>query len=433
MKKKIFLMMVACGLMTVACVNEVEEVFDTPASARLDQKGVECQTLLTSAQYGWLIEYYPDSEKSFGGSTYAAMFEKNGDVTVTGEVAVEVSGDVEKTITSHYSINSSSSVTLTFDTFNEYIHYWSNPDDYGGNYFGGDFEFAYVSGDEKEMVFRGIKTGNRIVFKALDTDIVTCVRQIVAVQEEVTDRLYLGYKFEDGLNGTIELYDDDNYNLLTYYPDGDKDGDYTTIPYSFTPEGITFYEPTTIGNVTAQNFKWENDTFVSTDAIDASGAPVTISMAGFHSDDFMHYDQFIGRYTLKYNNRSVPVTLSEKARYSSFTLSGLGDFDLEVGYSKADGSLSLTTQYMGEYGPYYALLCPWDGISGYLTWTAGIGFKIVHNGDPENLVLTFTDNGVWGAYTVNSLIYCAFDAPSGGNRVGNIAQFPLIQTMTKIK
>ena len=43
--------------MMAACVNEVEEVFDTSASARLDQQVVECLSLLTSVQHGWLIEY----------------------------------------------------------------------------------------------------------------------------------------------------------------------------------------------------------------------------------------------------------------------------------------------------------------------------------------------------------------------------------------
>lgn len=440
-KKIFFVMMIACGLLSVACVNEVEEVFDTPASERLDQRMLECQSLLTSAEYGWLIEYYPDPNQSYGGSTYTAKFDANGDVTVTGEVAAQISGDVSKTITSHYSINSSSSVILTFDTYNEYIHYWSDPDwsdpdDYSGNIYEGDFEFAYVNGDAERMVFRGIKTGNQIIFKALDTDIVTSARQIVAIQEEVVDNLYLGYKWNNGATATIELYDDDDYNLLTYYPDGDMDGAYETIPYSYTPEGIAFYEAITIDGVSVQNFKWEDNTFVSTDATDSSGAPVTISMTGFYSDKFMHYDKFIGTYRLLYNNKSVNVTLSEGegSRYRSFILSGLGEFDLEVGYSKADGSLSLTSQYLGVYGQYYVWLCPWDTHAGSFTWSTSAGFKIVHNGDPENLELTFTDNGEWGGYTIDGILYYVFRSPipSRSNTVRYLIQYPSLKTMTKI-
>lgn len=432
MNKKIFFgMMIVCGLLSVACVNEVEEVFDTQASERLDQRMLECQSLLTSAEYGWLIEYYPDPHQSYGGSTYTAKFDADGSVTVTGEIAEQVSGSVSKTITSHYSINASSSVVLTFDTYNEYIHYWSDPDDYSGNLYEGDFEFAYVNGDEERMVFRGIKTGNQIVFTALSTDIVTSAQQIVAIQEEVVDNLYLGYKWDSGDTNAIELYDDDNYNLLTYYPDGNKNGAYETIPYSYTPEGIAFYKATTIAGITVQKFKWENNAFVSTDAVDASGIPATVSMTGFHSDSFLHYDTFIGNYSLKYNGTSVSVSLSENVRYNSYTLSGLGNYDLTVGYSKSDGTLSLCAQYVGVYASYYVWFCPWDANVGYLTWTTSVGFTLVHNGDPDNLVLTFTDNGQWGAYDVNSFLYYAFTAPSGGSSVGTIARYAFLETMTK--
>ena len=109
--KKLFLIPIfALALLLSSCVNKVEEVFDVPASERLEQTMIECQKLLTSAEYGWMIQYYPSEGLSYGGSTYTAKFEANGDVTVTGDVAPNTTGDYTKTITSHYSINSSSSV-----------------------------------------------------------------------------------------------------------------------------------------------------------------------------------------------------------------------------------------------------------------------------------------------------------------------------------
>lgn len=423
--------MAACGLLSVACVNQVEEVFDTKASERLEQTLLECQTLLTAPEYGWMIEYYPDPDQSYGGSTYAAKFEKNGDVTVTGEIAQKITGDVSETITSHYSITSSSSVVLTFDTYNEYIHYWSDPDDYGGNVYEGDFEFAFVSGNAEQMIFRGIKTGNRILFTALKADIVTSAQEIVAVQNEIEDKLYHGYKWSDGSGTEIDLFDDDNNNKLTYYPDGEENGVYETIPYSYTSEGIGFYLPITINGITVQNFKWENNQLVSINAVDASGNPTTVNLTGFLCDNFIHYDAFIGSYILKYLSGSFPVKLQEQERYKSYTLTGWDGFDLTVTYSKSDASLSLCAQYVGSYGPYYVWFCPWDGYSGYLTWTQTIGFKLISNGDPDNLVLTFTDNGAWGGNEANSVLYYAFDAPSGGNALGSLVQYPLLQTLTK--
>ncbi|WP_418991803.1 DUF4302 domain-containing protein [Alistipes sp.] len=439
MKKIILISLIACGLGLSSCVNEVEEVFDNPASQRLEERMNECKNLLTSAQHGWMIQYFPSPEQSYGGSTYAAKFDASGNVTVAGEIALLLSDEVTETVTSHYSINSSSSVVLSFDTYNKYIHYWSDPDEWYTNRFEGEFEFAYVSGDKNRLIFRGIKTDNKVVFTALDKDIVASARKTAAVEVAVADGLYLGYRCSvEGTDTGIVLYDDDVFNLLTYYPDGDQSGEYIDYPYAYTEEGISFYEPVTMEGITVQNFKWENETFVSTDAVDAAGKTVHVTLAAFRNSDFMHFDHFIGNYSLSVNGVPTPVTLArtpQSVTYKnrSLVLHGLGDYDLNLTYSKSDGSLSLTTQFLGMSGNLFVWLCPWDAAEGYLTWNTGIGFKIIHNGDPDNLVLTFQDNGVWGSYQVNSIIYGTFSEykADGETRVGNIDRFAYLETMTK--
>ncbi|MBR5465270.1 MAG: DUF4302 domain-containing protein [Alistipes sp.] len=432
MKKLFLIPILALALTLSACVNKVEEVFDVPASERLEQCMIDCQKLLTSAEHGWMIQYYPSSSKAYGGSTYAAKFEANGDVTVTGDVAPNVTGDASKTITSHYSINASSSVVLTFDTFNDYIHYWADPDPYSKNKFEGDFEWAYVEGNAKQMVFRGIRTDNKIVFTALDTDIVSAIQQVVDLKYSVNDRLYMGFRMADG----AELYDDAIYSVLTYYPDGNTQGAYEKIPYAYTPTGITFYEPATINGVTVQNFNWVEGSFVATDAKTASGAAAEVTIAGFHSEEFIHYDDFLGEWELNQNGTITTVTMKEKVRYQSYTLSKIGGFDVEVGYSKTDGSLSLTYQYVGRYKSgstnYYAYLCPWDANAGYLCWTAGNGFVLNNIGEGDQLVMEFKDNGKWGSYTTNSILFSGWvnNTPGTGTRT-NLVRLTYFKTLTK--
>ncbi len=72
MKKLFLIPILALTLALSGCVNEVEEVFETPASERLDQMMKECQQLLTAAEHGWMILYYPSSSLKYGGPTYAA-------------------------------------------------------------------------------------------------------------------------------------------------------------------------------------------------------------------------------------------------------------------------------------------------------------------------------------------------------------------------
>lgn len=432
MKKFSIILFLALGLSLSGCVNEVEEVFDTPASERLDQKMKECQQLLTAPEHGWMIQYYPAADQRFGGSTYAAKFEADGNVTVTGDVAPNTTGDVKKTVTSHYSINASSSVVLTFDTFNDYIHYWSDPDPYSDNKYEGDFEWAYVEGDAKQMTFRGIKTDNKVVFTALETDIVTAIQQVVDLKYEVSDKLYMGYK----MNGDAELYDDAIYSVLTYYPDGNSDGAYEKIPYAYTPTGITFYNPVTINGVTVQNFDWQDGSFVATDAKSASGGTTEATIAGFHSEEFIHYDDFLGEWELNQDGTKTTVTMTEKVRYQSYTLSKIGGFDIEVGYSKTDGSLSILFQYVGRYKSgstnYYAYLCPWDAAVGYLTWSTGVGFVLRNIGEEGQLVMEFQDNGVWGSYTATSMLFSGWKTNTvGSSGRTNLVRLTYFKTLTK--
>lgn len=432
--KKLFLIPIfALALLLSSCVNKVEEVFDVPASERLEQTMIECQKLLTSAEYGWMIQYYPSEGLSYGGSTYTAKFEANGDVTVTGDVAPNTTGDYTKTITSHYSINSSSSVVLSFDTFNDYIHYWSDPDPYSKNKFEGDFEWAFVEGDAKQMIFRGIKTDNKIIFTALETDIVSAMKGVFDTKNLVVDRLYKGYRWN---GGEIELYEDAQYSIMTYYPDGNTEGVYEKIPYAYTSDGITFYNPVTIDGTTVQNFKWEDGKFVAKDAKTASGAASEATIEGFHDEGFIHYDDFLGDWELNINGALSTVTMKEKVRYQTYTLSKIGGFDVEVGYSKTDGTLSLTYQYVGRYksgsSNYYAYLCPWDAGAGYLCWTAGNGFVLNNIGEGDQLVMEFKDNGKWGSYVCNSILFSGWvnNTPGKGTRY-NLVRLSYFKTMTK--
>lgn len=452
--KRILFALVAVAALSVGCVNEVEDLFDQPASERLQAQMVECQKLLTSAANGWMISYYPGGEKAFGGTIFTAKFDADGTVTMTGEVAAQANmgGDVTKVLSSNYSIKSSSGVVLTFDTYNKYFHYWSDPDFTGGNDFGGEFEFAYVSGDEKEMVFRGVKTGNRIVFTALDADIVTSMQNVLAIRDAVVGQLYAGFKLAgskvtpvtpaapaagvraDG-DTTPTLYADDAYNLLIYYPTGNLDGEYITIPYAYDAEGITLYEPTEVAGVMLHHLRWDaaSETLVAVDATTPDGAATDATMTGYHGEGFMHYDEFLGSYTLKYSS-SRTVTLTEKVRFQSFNMSINSSLSAEVQYSKADGSLTLNAQYLGPYkysgAMYDAWMWAWSAVGGgWITYNGSVGMKLLHNGDPDNLVLTFQDYGTW-SYVVDGFIIYR-QTPGTTDRVGTVLRLGSVETMTK--
>ncbi len=435
MKKILFIPVALLAL--GACTNEVDEVFETPAADRLNGRMLECRQLLTASEHGWEFVYYPSSDRQFGGSTYTAKFDEDGNVSVTGEIAADLHRDVEETVTSHYSIKASSSVVLAFDTYNDYIHYWSDPDPYGGNAWEGDFEFEYMEGDESRMVFRGTKTGNEIVFTALDEDIAAAARKVLAMRDTVAGKLYAAFDWSDG-SETVRLYDDDNYSVMTHYLSGDTEGDYETLAYAFTETGISFYRPVTIGGVTAQNFDYDagSGKLVSVDGKDASGAVKEVSLTGAHAENFVHYNDLIGTFSMPctLSTGSVSrVRLTEGKRLKTFKLEGLVDeYPLELAYRKSDCSLSLTTQYLGDLQGRYVYLCPWDTETGYLTWSSGIGMTLTRD-EGEGISFTFKDNGVWGGYVVSGFLYYVFSGPPSNDTAdGYYVRLYDLTTMTKI-
>lgn len=423
MKKTIYyISMLLVWSLVYGCTTQVDEVFDQSASERLEGNAQECLELLTSASNGWVIEYYPEDEQSYGGYVYLAKFDENGDVTVSGEI-----GETDETVTSHYSILQSNSVILSFDTYNELFHYFSDPDQNSGESMGGDFEFTYVSGTSDEIIFTGTKTGNTYKFTALSEEVVWSeyLEGVLEMEETINGSPYIGFTY-DG----IEYDLDGTYRIISYVPDSLNPDTYEYVAFCCTPTGISLYKSIDIDGTSTQNLVWDS----STEEFTTSDGQIVLS--GVVSDDYVSYDTYLGSWTFSYYNGrySRTATISENVRGVSYTLtiSGLS-YPITLGYSKVTGNLSMTTQCVGTSGSYYVFLCPWDCDLGYLTWSSSAGMDLVYNRDEENPTLTFEDNGGWSGYNVNGLLFYTFSSasPSSSTRVSNIAQYAYVVSLHK--
>lgn len=431
MKKKLTLC-IALGIL-FSCTTEVDDIFDTTSSERLEAQMLECKQLLVSAENGWVIQYYPSSSDETGGQNFVAKFNESGYVEASGEIA----DDISKTSTSHYSILSSNSVTLSFDTYNQYLHYWSDPDYWSANEYGGDFEWMYVRGDDKEMVFKGVKTGNTIVFTALQENMITYLRKTLDMRNEIHNSMFSYFIWDDGTSHEQIFYYDDDISVLTYYPNANNPFTAKTIAFTYTATGISLYEPITINDVTVKKFDWDGTgvKLASTDAKHAkTGDGVNISMNGELIENYVSYDKFIGTWTLSYADKdenpfTETVSLIEKVANKSYTMSGLA-YDIEVGFNKRSGNLSIVYQYLGIYSSiFYAYLCPVDGT--YVYWADDHGLNAVHNGDVDHLVLTFKDNGKIGDLTGFFMFLFYTSTPGSSSAAGYIYDFSNMKTLTK--
>ena len=80
MKTKIFKLLFCCVALLAftlqSCSNKEEEIFEESPSARLQALMDKTQATLVSSENGWVMDYFPDRDLSYGGFLYILKFNK---------------------------------------------------------------------------------------------------------------------------------------------------------------------------------------------------------------------------------------------------------------------------------------------------------------------------------------------------------------------
>lgn len=234
-----------------SCSNDIDEVFDKPSAERVNDAIAEYKTVLTSAENGWLMKYYPKANTKYGGYNLLLKFGTDGNVTAMSDAL-----GADTKATSHYKLEQSASIVLSFDEYNKVIHFFSdpaNPDGIGDNGKGmeGDLEFRVLTATADSVVMLGKKRGTKIVMTpmAKDADWAETINQIDGLEQEMQFPRY-----------TCEVNDvkyvaTSSYRTITFTSSNAEDGS-TTIPYIVTDKGIEFYKPITLNGVTIKGFNY---------------------------------------------------------------------------------------------------------------------------------------------------------------------------------
>lgn len=229
-------------------------------SERLQEATAKYMDILTSAPNGWAMTMYGDLD--FGGFNVLCKFEKNGKVTIANEKFA-----ADTTAVSHFKLEQSSGVVLSFDEYCELFHYFSDPvnnDGYNSqteNGFGADLEFRIISASADSVVMRGKKHDAKIVMTPLTDDTTETtdsvwakyLRDVAAVAKVMQKG---SYHMTNGTD-TLQLKASRSNRVFSYVT-VDTVGNRTkhTIPYIITPKGLTFYEPFTFGQKTVKGFNY---------------------------------------------------------------------------------------------------------------------------------------------------------------------------------
>lgn len=396
-----------CCLILPSCLKDQEDLFDSNPTVRMTEYLANAQKVLMSPANGWVMYYYPDNAQSYGGFNYTVKFTED-----KVEAGFEFARNLEQTISSYYRLGTDTGPMLSFDTNNDFLHYFSTPSSSKYQAYGGDFEFILLEVEKDHIKMMGRRSGNTIMMYPLQEEGSSYLKKVASMSESF---------IINGMEGTVGGTEftatiNQNYQQITFKSAGQSE----TVAYMFTTDGISLYRPVEIGNSSLQDFLFDEENLTLT----VAGYSDTIK--GTVPEGYRKYADYAGDYLFIYDRtsetsyKSIPVKLVPENTNSTYVMTGLNDkYHFEWIYNKSQGVLTYQYQDLGTMDNGNVVrLCAIDKASGYFTWTANVDYGItVWNGDENSPEYLIEYGYTWNPGRVSDGMYlCMWN--SAGNRLG---------------
>ncbi|MBR1547612.1 MAG: DUF4302 domain-containing protein [Prevotella sp.] len=264
-KKHIFFIMMALPLLFSSCLKDQDDVFDKSPSARSAEYLANVKRVLTSAENGWVLNYYPDRDQSYGGFAYTLKFDDENVKVCCGDLAID---SVSESITSTYILDNEDGPVLSFDTYNEMMHYFATPTGSSGaggyEAYDGDFIFIVlgISSDENTITLKGNRSGNIMYMHKLTMSMEDYQRKVA----DFVDQLVF-----DKAAGKIGGEEDTLYIYSNYrYVEIQTPDTLIEAAICFEDNGFSLYEPVSISGTEVKTFVYNSELATFTAKEDAS-------------------------------------------------------------------------------------------------------------------------------------------------------------------
>ena len=258
--KKIYLLLIL-PLLLQSCLKDEKDLFSESAADRIDNTVKADRSVLIGAENGWIISLYPESNQIYGGYTLFAKFNSDNTVNVSSELYA-----ADSVITSYYDVISETGPLLTFNTYNAFVHYFSdpkNPDGIGTSDGGmkGDYEFIIIEATAEKVTLKGKKSGNTVIMTPIKQGLVWkdyMTEYINAVKSMSFD----AFIYENnGKSYSVNA----SYRTLIITENGETK---QTVSHIITPNGYEFYSPIEIdgASIPSMTFDQANKIFTNGNA-----------------------------------------------------------------------------------------------------------------------------------------------------------------------
>ena len=252
MKKGLYIIAVALiPVFFSACQEDKDPFGGKLPSERMEAAINKLDSTLLSAPYGWEMQYF--AKPNTAGYPLLVKFQANSEVLVAAQNRNTLR--TYKEAVSFYDVREGNGAMLSFETYNEVLHSFSNPENPAGKGQEGDYEF-YVeangysqSGDT--LILSGKKRGSRIIMVKLTNEWQNWADYFVALTkiDELTFANNTGSAYTMKLSGAGPTV---TYNEFVFQS---EEGDYGFI---LTPKGLRLYNGFKRNEDIAYNFELDD-------------------------------------------------------------------------------------------------------------------------------------------------------------------------------
>ncbi len=194
--------MLGSAVVFAGCAGEEDDIFSDSAANRLTEGAKTAAEKLESSPAGWAMEYYPTTGTEYPtGNGYLLLTDFNSDGSTTVAMNNVFSSNAFKEDKSAWEVITDNGVVLTYNTYNQCMHAFSNPEDLPfttesnedelGTGAGGDYEFMLVDVPDDEqpeyIMLKGKKRGTYIRLSRLEdgTDFKTYLDDVQAFNSKM--------------------------------------------------------------------------------------------------------------------------------------------------------------------------------------------------------------------------------------------------------
>lgn len=392
----------AAGVSLQACLKEQEDVFDESPSARMTEYLDNAKRILTAPENGWLMYYWPNSKLSYGGFSYVVKFSEE-----SVEVGFELSDDPSATKSSLYRMGSDNGPVLSFDTNNDFLHYFSTPSSKLYQGYGGDFEFTLLEAEAGHVKMQGRRSGNIIMMYPMTEDMTEYFTDVAAVSENFVISGMEGTVGGQEVKAAVDL----DYRQVDFTVGGET----IRKAFRFTRDGICLHDPVEIGGVQVEALSFDPETYKM------SIAGTNEVLQGTVPEGHRRWEEYAGDYWLVYNREdetdvqydSVRVSLVQGDKNSTYLMKGLNDnYDVAWAYNRMKGVLTWGVQTLGYMDNGYEVrLIAMDGKTTGYTWPSNTVLGMTRwNGSEDAPVYRIIPQYTWSSTRHSYSFYlCCWD------------------------